>query len=231
MVPRHPKRHSFDPSHANPGIYIRALLLPLPVWKKNSSHISGKQSSTTKRPRFSQPGTLTVAEILGQPSRPLRWLSLSTPRTFRPSQQGSSFSHRNARSNLPSPPPEPPSVRTAGDTDTPINDAPPPTPRAPFVRFTILAQLTDARIQPAPAAGTIRQSLAVVRPRPPIAVTAVVTTLPHSENVRLDLSRLSPPEPTLQPQPRPVKTPWIWRSMPVRHPLLPRPGRVPLRWT
>jgi len=33
---------------------------------------------------------------------------------------------------LPSPPLEPPSVSTAGDTDTPINDAPPPTPRVTF---------------------------------------------------------------------------------------------------
>ena len=61
------------------------------------------------------------------------------------------------------------------------------TPRAPFVRFTILVRLTGTRIQPAPGAGTISQCHPVVRPRPPIAVTAVVTTLPHSGNVRLDL--------------------------------------------
>jgi len=124
-----------------------------------------------------------------------------------------------------------PSVRTAGDTDTPINNAPPPTPPAPFVRFTILARLSDARIQPAPGAPTISQSHPVVRPCPPIAVTAVVTTLPRSASVRLDLHHLSPPEPARQPPPHPVKTPWIWRSMAVQHPLLPRPGRVPLRWT
>jgi len=115
--------------------------------------------------------------------------------------------------------------------NTPINDAPPPTPRAPFVRFSILARLTDARIPPAPGAGTITQSHPVVRPRPPIALTAVVTTLPHSGNVRLDLLRLSPPEPARQPPPQTVKPPWIWRSMATQHPLLPRPGRVPLRWT
>ena len=169
--------------------------------KRNSSHISGKQSSTTKRPRFSQPGTLTLTEILGQPSRPLRWFSPSTPTTYRPSLQGSSSSLRNERSNLPFPLPEPPSARTAGDTDTPINDAPPRTRRAPLVPFTILARLRDARIQPAPGAGTITQSHPVVRPRPPIAVTAVVTTLPRSGNVRLDLPRLSPPEPTRQTLP------------------------------
>jgi len=175
--------------------------------KRNSSHISGKQSSTTKRSRFSQPGTLTLAEILGRPSRPLRWLSPSTPRTFRPSLPGSSSTHRNARLNLPSPPAEPPSARTAGDTDTPIRDAPPPTPRAPFVRFTILARLTDARIQPAPGTGTISQSHPDVRPRPPTAVTAVTTTLPPSGSVQLDLPRLFQPEPTRQPPPQQVKTP------------------------
>jgi len=183
--------------------------------KRNSSHISGKQSSTTKRPRFSQPGTLTLAEILGRPSRPLQWLSPSTPRTIQPSHQGSSSSHRNARSNLPSPPAEPPSVETAGGTDTPINDAPPPTPRAPFVRFTILARLTNVKIPHAPGAGTISQSHPVVRPRSPIAVTAVMTTLPPTASVRLDLPRLSPPEPTRQPTPQLVKTPSIWRSMAV----------------
>jgi len=68
---------------------------------------------------------------------------------------------------LPSPPPRPPSGGTAGDTDMPINDAPLPTPRAPFVRFTILVWRTDVRIPPAPGAGTISQSRPVVRPRPP----------------------------------------------------------------
>ena len=153
-------------------------------------------------------------------------MSPSTPTTFRPSLPGSSSSHRNERLNLPSPPPEPPSARTAGDTDTPIRDAPPPTPRVPFVRFIILAQLTDARIQHAPGTGTISQSHPVVRPRPPTAVTAVTTTLPPSGSVLLDLPRLSPPEPARQPPPQQVKTPWIWRSMGAQHPLLPRPGRV-----
>jgi len=199
--------------------------------KRNSAHISRKQSSTTKQPRFSQPGTLTLAEILERPSRPLRWLSPSTPRTFRPSHHGSSSSHRNARSNLPSPPAEPPRLETAGDTDTSINDAPPATTRAPFVRFIILAWLTDVRIPPAPAAETITQSRPIARPRPPSAATAVTTTLPPSGNVRLDLPQPSPPEPTLQPPPQRVKTPWIESSMAAQHPLLPRPGRVPLRWT
>jgi len=82
-----------------------------------------------------------------------------------------------------------------------------------------------------PRGGSISQSHPVARPRPPIAATAVTTTLPRSENVWLDLPRLSPPEPTRQPLLQPVKTPWIWRSMAAPHPLLPRPGRVPLRWT
>jgi len=199
--------------------------------KRNTSHISGKLSSTTKRPRFARPGTLTLAEILGTPSRPLRWLSPSTRRTYRPSLQGSLSSHRNARSNLPSPPPEPPSVENVRDTDTLINDAPQPTPHAPFVRFIILAPLTDVRIPQVPGAETISESHPVARPRPPITATAVMTRLPPSGNVRLDLPRLALPEPAPQPPPQPVKTPWVWRSRAVRHPLLPGPGRGPLRWT
>jgi len=198
---------------------------------RKSSHISGKQSSTTKRARFSQTGTLTLAEILGRPRRPLPWLSPSTPTTFRPSHQGSSSSLRNARSNLPSPPPERPSVETVGDTDTPINDALPPTPRAPFVRFIILARLTDVRIPHAPGAATISQSHPVARRHPPIAATAVVTSLPHSRNVWLDLPHLSPPKPARPPPPQPVKAPRISQLMAAWHPLLPRPRRVPLRWT
>ena len=122
-----------------------------------------------------------------------------------------------------------PSVETVGDTDTPTKDAPPPTQCAPFVRFTLLVRLTDVRISPAPGAGTLSQSHPVVRPAPPIAATVVMTTLPHSKNVRLDLTQLAPPH--LPPQSHQVKTPWIWWSMAVQHPLLPRPGRVPLRWT
>jgi len=197
--------------------------------KRDSSHISGRQSSTTKRPRFSQPGTLTLTEILRAPSRPLRWLSPSTPSTCCPSLRGSSSSRRSARSNMRSQPTKPPSVETVGDTDTLIRDAPPPTRRAPFVRFTILARLTDVRIPPAPGAETISQSRPVARPRPPIAATAVTTTLPHSRNVRLNLAQLAPPD--LPPQSSQVKTAWIWPSIAAQHPLLPQPGRVPLRWT
>ena len=196
--------------------------------KRNSSHISGRQSSTTKRPRFSQPGTLTQAEILGAPSRPLRWLLLSTPCTLRRLLQASLSSPRTARSNLACQQAAPLGVETVGDTDTPIRDAPPHTPPAPFVRFIILARLTDVRIQPAPAAGTISQSHPVVRPRPPIAATAVMTTLAPSKSVRLDLDLLSPPD--LPPQYPRVKTPWAWPSMATKHPLLHRAGRVPVKW-
>ena len=197
--------------------------------QRNSSHISGKRFSTTKRPRFSQPGTLTLAEILGAPSRPLRWLSPSIPNTLQPLFQASSFSLRSARSNLASQQAAPPSVETAEDTDTLISDAPPPTRHAPSVRFIILARLTDVRIQPAPEAGTISQSRPVVGPRPPIAATAVTTTLPRSKTVQLDLNLLSPPD--LSPQSHRVKTPWMWLSMGTHHSLLPQAGRVPVIWT
>ena len=183
----------------------------------------------TKRPRFSQPGTLTLTEILGTPSRPLRWLSLSTPNKFRLSPPGSSSSRKNAKSNLPSRPAEPPSVETAGATDTPISDVALATRRALFVAFTILARLTDVRIQPAPRAETISQSHPVAQPCPPIAATVVTSTLPHSRNVQLDVAQLAPPD--LPPQSHLVKTPWIWQSMAAQHPLLPQSGRVPLRWT
>jgi len=82
-----------------------------------------------------------------------------------------------------------------------------------------------------PGGGINKPVLSRYPTSPPLAATAVMTTLPHSENVGLDLSGLSPPEPTRQTLPRSVKTPWIWRSMAARHPVLPCPGRVPLRWT
>jgi len=96
--------------------YTPSRLISSPKMMRNSSHISGRQSSTTKRPRFSQPGTLTLAEILGAPSRPLWWLLPLTPNTLRPLLQALSSSPRNARSNLPSQQATPPSVETVGDT-------------------------------------------------------------------------------------------------------------------
>ena len=153
----------------------------------------------------------------------------STPSTLRPLLQVSSSSRRSVRSNLPSQQAAPPSARTAGDTDTLLSGALPPTQGTPFVRFTILARLTEARIPPAPGAGTISQSHPVVRPRPPIAVTAVTTTLPPAKSARLHLDRLAPPHlPPLTPR---VKTQGVWPSMATKHPLLPQAGRVPVRWT
>ena len=64
---------------------------------------------------------------------------------------------------------------------------------------------------------------------PPIAATAVMTRLPPSRHVRLDLAQMSQPDPPSQSSL--VKTPWIWRSMANRHPLLPQPGSIPMRWT
>jgi len=185
--------------------YTPFLSASSPKMKRNSSHISGRQSSSTKRPRFSQPGTLTRAEILGAPSRPLRWLSSSTPCTLRPLLQPSLSSPRNARSNFPCQQAAPLRVETVGDRDTPIRDAPPPTRRAPFLPFIILPPLTNVRIQPAPGAGSISQSHSGVGPRPSIAATAVMTTLLPSKSVRLNLDLLSPPD--LPPQNPRVKTP------------------------
>ena len=83
------------------------------------------------------------------------------------------------------------------------------------MRFIILMRLTDVRIPPAPGAETISQSHQVARPRSPIAATAVTPTLPHSKNVRLNLSLLSIPDLPLLHQP--VNTPWILRSLVERH--------------
>lgn len=122
-----------------------------------------------KATRFSQPGTSTRAEILAAPSRSLRLLSLSTPSMLRPLLQVSSFSSRNARLNLPSQQAAPPSLRTAGDTDT-IPRAPPSNARCALsLRFIILTHLTDVRIPHAPGPETICQSRPVAQPCPPIA--------------------------------------------------------------
>jgi len=196
----------------------------------NSSNISGTQCSMTKRPQFSQPGILTQAEILGAPSRPLRWLLPSTPTRLRPLLQASSSSHRNARLHLPSQQGAPPSLASIGDMHRLLSHAPPPTQCLLFVRFIILAQLTDVRIQAAPRLGTISQSLPVVRPRTPIAATAVMTvmtTLPPANNVQIYVDLLSPPD--LPPQNPRVNAPWMWPSIPTRDPLFPQAGRVPLR--
>jgi len=200
-----------------------------PEMNSHSSHMSGRQSSMTKLPRFSQPGPLTLGQILEAPSRPLRWLSQATLSKLRPLLQASSSSHRNARSNLPSQQATPPRLDTVGDTDTHISHAPPPTRHPRFVQFIILGQLTGVRIQHAPGAGTISQSHHVVRPRPPIAATAVMPILPPSKSVRLDRDLLSPPD--LPPQNHRVKTPWWWPSMETNKPLLPRGERVQVRCT
>jgi len=64
---------------------------------------------------------------------------------------------------------------------------------------------------------------------PPLAATAVMTTLPPSKSVRVDLDLLSPPE--IPPQNPRGKTPWRWPSMATRRPLLPWMGRVLVKWT
>ena len=56
----------------------------------------------------------------------------------------------------------------------------------------------------------------------------------HTATFRECPARPPPPVPSRTGSaapPQQVKTPWNWRSMGVQHPLLPRPGRVPLRWT
>jgi len=64
----------------------------------NSSPCSKTPSTTPKQSRSVRPGTLTKTELLGYPSRPLRWLSPLTQTTFPSSSQPSSCSQSGSRS-------------------------------------------------------------------------------------------------------------------------------------
>jgi len=55
-------------------------------------------STTPRRSRLARPGTLTRTELLGYPSRPLRWLSPLTLTTFPSISPPSSFSQSGSRS-------------------------------------------------------------------------------------------------------------------------------------
>jgi len=144
------------------------------------------------------------------PPPPMLKLPLAPARVARTKRKLASSPPRNkwqVRLSLRSWPTEPLSVETARDTDPLLSVALLPTRHALFVHFTILARLTKIRIPSAPVAETMSQSYPVSRPRPPIAPTAVTTTLAHSSNVWLNLAQLAPPD--LPPQCRLIKTPCI----------------------
>ena len=233
-----------SPQGPIPGLRLPSRR-PLYSWQFTQYLVPSSQTTTTncipsssgplrtrKRPRSSRPGTLTRTEILDYPRKRLRWLSPSTPTTWTNSSQASSSSQSAARSRRSSRPIDTPSAPTATDSDTPLPDVPRNTPRAPFVHFIILVQRTNARTPPAPREDTRSRSLGAAQPPRPTAPTAAATTMPSPENAGLDQSPLLDQKlhhsPLLDPQaPSKVKTPWMWRTMATKHPLLQRPLQPP----
>ena len=160
-----------------------------------------------------------------------------TPTTWTDSSQASSSSRNAARSRESSRPTATPSAPTATDTDTHLPDALRSTPRALIAHFIILVRPIAAKTLPVPREDTRNPSLGAARPPPPTAPTAAATTMPSPGNAGLDQSPLLDQRPhhspLLDPQaPSKVKTPWIWRRMATKHPLLQRPLQPPMmQWT
>ena len=198
---------------------------------------SSDPSRTRKRPRSSRPGTLTRTEILDYPRKRLPWSSPFTPTTWENSSQASSSSRNAAKSKRSSRPIATPNAPTATDTDTHLPDAPRNTPRAHIAHFIILVRPIAVKTPPAPREGTRGPSPTAARHPPPTAPTAAATTMPFPRNAGLDQSPLLDQKPhhspLLDPQaPSRVKTPWIWRRMATKHPLLQRPLQPPVtQWT
>jgi len=175
---------------------------------------------------LARPGTLTRTELLGYPSRPLRWLSALTPKTFSSSSPPSSFSQNGSRSRKRPRLTDTPSASTVTASDTPMPDAPRNTQLAPIAHFIILAQLTAARTPPAPKAATPNPFLAAALPPLLIARIAAKTTIPSPESAGLDQSSLLNPRPPHLPTkiyptpPQIARKPWIWATMAAQHPVL-----------
>jgi len=110
--------------------------------------------------------TLTRTELLGFPSRPLRWLSLLTPMAFPSSSQPSSSSQNDSRSRKRRKLTATPNASIAIDSDMPMPDAPRSSPPAPTVLFIILARPTDDRTPHAPKVATPKPSPAAAPPPP-----------------------------------------------------------------
>ena len=92
---------------------------------------------------------LKRTELLEYPNKRLRWLSPSTPTTYKNSSHPSSSSPNGSRLRKPSMPTDTPSATTATASATPPSTASRPTPRAPFVRFTILVWHITVKTPPA----------------------------------------------------------------------------------
>ena len=238
-----------SPQGPIPGLRLPSRQ-PLYSWHFTQSLVPSSQRTTTnlvpsssgpsrtrKRPRSSRPGTLTRTEILDYPRKRLRWLSPLTATSWTNSSQASSSSPNAERLKELSRPIVTPNAPTATDTDTHLPDAPRSTPRAHIAHFIILVRPISAKTPPAPRRNMRSPSPDVAQPPPPTAPTAAATTMPSPGNAGLDQSPLLDQRlhhsPLRDPQaPSRVKTPWIWRRMATKHPLLPRPLQPPMtQWT
>ena len=186
--------------------YTLSLLTSSPTTTTNCSPSSSHQSSSPKRSRSVRPGTLTRTELLDYPNKRLRWLSPSTPTMIKNSSTPSSTSQNGSRLRKPSTPTGTTSATTATASATPSSVANNPTPRAPFVRFTILVRPTDAKTPPVQMAATLDPSQAATPPPPPTARTVAATTIPFRGNAGLDLPHLQEQRPPPQTQKRPSLT-------------------------
>jgi len=186
-------------------------------------------STTPRRSRLARPGTLTRTELLGYPSRPLRWLSPLTPTTIPSSSPPSSSSQSGSWSRKRLRLTDTPNASTVTALHTPMLDAPRNTQLAPIAHFIILSQLTAARTPPAPKGATPNLFPAAVPPPLPTAGIAVTTTMPSQENAGLDQSpllNLRPPHLPTKNYPTPpliASKPWMWATMVTQHPPLPNP--------
>ena len=206
--------------------YTPSLLTSSPTTTTNCFPSSSHPSSTRKRSRSVRPVTLTRTELLEYPSKRLRWLSPSTPTTYKNSSHRSSSSRKGSRSKRASTPNGTPNATTATASATPPNDASRPTPRAPSVRFIILVRHTDAKTPPAPREATPGPSQAAAQPPPPTAPIVVATMMPSQGNAGLCLPHFQDQRPCPQALTSPsltVKKTWRWKTMAVKHPLLPNP--------
>jgi len=195
----------------------------------NSSPSSRTPSTMPRRSRLARLGTLTRTELLGYPSRPLRWLSPLTPTRFPFSSPPSSSSQSGSKTRKRRKLTATPKASIATVLDTPIPDAPRNTQLVPIAHFTILAQRTALRTPPAPKA-EIPKSFLAAAPLPlPTALTAATTTTHSPGNARLEQSpHLNPRPPHLltnnYPTPPPiVRKPSMWATIAAHHPLLRMP--------
>jgi len=147
--------------------FTRSLQTSSQKMTNNSLPSSRTPSTTLRQSRSARPGTLTRTELLGCPSRPLRWSSPLTPTTFPSSSPPSSSSQSGSKSRKRRKLTATPNASIAIASDTPIPDAPKSTQLLPIAHYTILAQLTAVKTPPAPRAETPKPFQVLGMPRMP----------------------------------------------------------------